>query len=51
MSWRVIVYILLALFVVFVVLPKLAELIHRYLSSPTPPDSSDAKPKDKKGKH
>jgi hypothetical protein len=62
MFWRVIVYILVGLFVVFVVLPKLlvllADVIHRYISTapPSAPDSSDAKPsnakpKDKQDKH
>ena len=56
MFWRIIVYILVGVLVVFIVLPKvfglMADLIHRYISHSTSPDSDslDAKPKDKQGK-
>lgn len=56
MFWRVIVYILVGLFAVSFVLPRvfrlIAEWIHRYISAPTSSasDSRDAKPKGKQGK-
>jgi hypothetical protein len=50
MFWRVIVYILVGVFVLYFVLPKLADVIRRYIT-PSPPDSSEEKPKDRQGKH
>ena len=54
MSWRLVVYVVGGLVVVFYVLPsivwRIARLVHRYMHPPTATNSLDAAPKARQAK-